>query len=309
MPEALAEVATAVALGARDRQEDAVLVQFDQGADSGFAVLSDGMGGHDDGDLASRVIVSEVFRAMSLTGRTAPRDHLALRSRLRQAILSANRSLRDAVDAGAGQDGMGGTVIATVLRDAQLSWISIGDSALYLFRNGALTRLNEVHSLAPQIDLMLRRGEIDAETARSHPQRSCLTSALIGAAINRIDSPEEPLALEPGDIVLMASDGLETLREEVLVHLLELHRDAPGPVIAHALLQAVESCAAPEQDNTALIVLKPRIAVPTPENATDPDEETDETALVPQRRSAPRFGGLSALCHAIIAQFSRGTAL
>ncbi|WP_425100123.1 PP2C family protein-serine/threonine phosphatase [Tropicibacter sp. S64] len=303
MADVPADVATAIALGRRDRQEDAVLAQFADGAETGFAVLSDGMGGHDDGDLASRVIVSEVFRAMSLTGREAAPDQLTLRSRLRQAILAANRSLRDAVEAGTGQEGMGGTVVAAFVQEDRLSWISIGDSALYLYRDGTLTRLNEIHSLAPQIDLMLSRGEIDAETARAHPQRSCLTSALVGGAINRIDCPEAALDLEPGDVVLLASDGLEALRPEALRDLLERHRAAPSQAIARALMQAVERHDAPEQDNTALIVIKPRIVHAEP--ATSPVALRAATPA----GAASMFAGLSGLCHAIIAQLTRGSAL
>ncbi|MFW2543889.1 PP2C family protein-serine/threonine phosphatase [Primorskyibacter sp. 2E107] len=260
MTEPIADVATAIALGQRQRQEDAVIANFANGADSGFAVLSDGMGGHDDGDLAARIIVSEVFGAFNIASRTASKDQATLRERLRQAILIANQSLRDQVDAGVGQEGMGGTVITAFIRDDTMSWISIGDSALYLFREDQLQRLNEVHSLAPQIDLLLEQGAIDEETARNHPQRSCLTSALVGAAINLIDCPADPLPLLPGDIIVMASDGLEVLREHRIREILSHHRHASSQQIARALMEAVAEADSPEQDNTSVIVIKPAFA-------------------------------------------------
>ncbi|MDU8913555.1 PP2C family protein-serine/threonine phosphatase [Aestuariicoccus sp. MJ-SS9] len=258
--ETTADVATAVALGRRDRQEDAVAAQFTEGADTGFAILSDGMGGHDDGDLAARIIVSEVFGAISLSDCDGPPEPSGLRDRLRRAVESANCALRDGVVAGLGQEGMGGTVVTAIVQDDALSWISVGDSALYLYRDGQLRRLNEIHSLAPQIDLMAARGEIDAETARDHPQRSCLTSALVGAGINRVDCPEAPLELRIGDIVLLASDGLEVLDEEQIRESVQRHHAAPSKVIARALLRAVEELDAQDQDNVSVIVIKPHVA-------------------------------------------------
>ncbi len=259
MTDTLADVATAAAIGSRSRQEDAVLAQFIDGADTGFAVLSDGMGGHDDGDLAARVIVSEIFGSICLSDRTGCAGPRQLRDRLQRAVLLANQGLRDQIKAGSGNEGMGGTVITTVLRDGALSWISIGDSGLYLFRRNRLTRLNEIHSLAPQIDLMLRHGEIDAETARHHPQRNCLTSALIGAAINRIDCPAEPIELKQDDIILMASDGLEVLEAPQIRDILRRHRKASSQRIGQALLQAVAERNAPDQDNVSIVVIKPQL--------------------------------------------------
>ena len=260
MIEALADVATATAIGRRDRQEDAVFAQFTEGADTGFAVLSDGMGGHDDGDLAARIIVSRIFGSICLSDRTDSADHSRSPGRLRQAVLFANQGLRDQIDVGMGKEGMGGTVITTILREDTLNWISIGDSGLYLFRRNRLSRLNEIHSLAPQIDLMLRHGEIDAETARHHPQRNCLTSALVGAGINRIDCPTQPIELRRGDIILMASDGLDVLEASQIRGILRRNRSASSQQISRALLQAVAESNAPDQDNVSIVVIKPQRA-------------------------------------------------
>ncbi len=295
MAEGAPDVATALALGQRERQEDAILAQFAGGMEGGFAILSDGMGGHDDGDLASRLIVAEMFRALSIAERDGLGDHPNLRPLLRDAILAANQSLRHAVEAGDGQDGMGGTVIAAVFHQDRLSWISIGDSALYLYRDGVLQRLNEVHSLAPQIDMLVQKGEIDAETARRHPQRSCLTSALVGGAINKIDCPEQPLDLRPGDVVVMASDGLEVLTGARLGAMLGRHAHAPASTISQMIMSAVEAEDAPDQDNTSLIVIKPDL----PETAA----ACSETATPGTR------GSLADMCGAFMAQVTRGSAL
>ncbi len=262
MIDTLADVATATAIGRRNRQEDAVLAQFIDGAEAGFAVLSDGMGGHEDGDLAARIIVSRIFGSICLSDRADRADPSRSRDRLRQAVLLANQGLRDQIDAGLGKEGMGGTVITTILHEDTLNWISIGDSGLYLFRRNRLTRLNEIHSLAPQIDLMLRHGEIDEETARHHPQRNCLTSALVGAGINQIDCPVEPVELRRGDIIVMASDGLDVLDASQIRGILRRNRGASSRQITRALLQAVEEANAHDQDNVSIIVIKPQLAGP-----------------------------------------------
>lgn len=258
MSEPVADAATAIATGCRDRQEDAVLASFSGGAETGFAVLSDGMGGHYDGDLAARVIVTEMSGAISLSERQGVAE-TTLRARLLDAVGAANRRLRDQVAAGSGQEGMGGTVITAVVQDEALSWVSVGDSALYLFRDGALSRLNANHSLGPQIDMLVDQGMMDAETARGHPQRGCLTSALVGAAINSIDCPTDPVALQPGDILLMASDGLEVLGHARISDILRRSRKRASQHIACALMEAVAAARDPDQDNVSVVVIKPRV--------------------------------------------------
>ncbi|PWJ19342.1 PP2C family protein-serine/threonine phosphatase [Jannaschia seohaensis] len=267
MSEPRADVATAVALGCRERQEDVVATRFDDDGEYGFAVLSDGMGGHDDGDLAARVIVSSLSGALPLAGLTRPLDQEQARRHLLDGVHAANNSLRARVEDGSGKEGMGGTVVAAILQNERLSWVSVGDSSLYLFRDGALSRLNEDHSLAPQIDLLVERGMMDPETARTHPQRGCLTSALVGARINCIDCPAEPVALAEGDILLMASDGLAALAQGQVRQILADHRDCPSEAIARALLDAVAGAGDPDQDNVSVIVVKPRPSFAAPRAA------------------------------------------
>ena len=70
---------------------------------------------------------------------------------------------------------MGATLIALIFHRDRLHWISVGDSPLWLWRDGTLTRLNEDHSLAPQIDWMVEQGQMAPSRPR-HPDRNCLTS-------------------------------------------------------------------------------------------------------------------------------------
>lgn len=250
------DVASAVCLGARSRQEDALVTAFSQGSEIGFAVLSDGMGGHAAGDLASRIIVTEIFAELTLRSSSPEFDVSEVPGLLRESVSVANRCIRAHIDSDPSTSGMGGTVISTVLVDNQLHWISIGDSPLWLYRNGELTRLNDDHSMAPQIDLMASQGLIDATEAKDHPQRNCLTSALIGEDIPSIDCPDEPFELREGDLVLVASDGLEFMPEDQIASILKRSARKKSDRITTDLIAGVTGINDPQQDNISLVVIK-----------------------------------------------------
>lgn len=227
-----------------------------------MVVLSDGMGGHSDGDIASHMIVSEVLGDLFLAASRpdALRRHGA--EILRRALVSANDGLRAGVSQGAGQEGMGGTLVCGLFLDATLRWLSVGDSPLYLLRDGRLTRLNADHSLAPHIDLLAEQGAIDFETARDHPQRGVLTSALTGGTLEKVDCPDDSLQLEAGDIVLFASDGIASLTADEIEATLHRHRNRPPQFIADRLIAAVADCDEPGQDNVAVSVVTARAPAP-----------------------------------------------
>ena len=172
-----------------------------------------------------------------------------------------------------GSLGMGATVVALVFDSRRLWWISVGNSPLYLYRDGVLRQLNEDHSLAPQIDYLVANGMMDPETGRNHPDRHCLTSVLIGREIDRIDCVEAPFPLQAGDVVIVASDGLQALSEtEIAEHLAGLI-DAPAERIATTLMDAVEACGDPDLDNVSLSVIRP-LGLTAPVDAAAPGRGT-----------------------------------
>ncbi len=250
------DAASALSRGARTRQEDTIATSFAQGADFGFAVLSDGMGGHAAGDVASRIIVGEIFAELTMRIAGPGYSETDIPKLLHKAANVANHCIRARVDAVPESAGMGGTVIVVVVLAERLYWLSVGDSPLFLFRDGRLTRLNDDHSLAPQIDLMVKEGQIDPEMGRTHPQRNCLTSALFGEAIAAIDCPDRPFLLQDGDLVLAASDGLQFLPDEKIEAVLSRAKGKHSASIANALMSGVTALDDPEQDNISVVVLK-----------------------------------------------------
>ncbi len=250
------DCATALSLGARDRQEDCLVADFAIGAPIGIAVLADGMGGHHGGEVASALIVSDVFSQLKKWQGPLSKKPGKLPERLRETVELANEALLQTMRTKPDLRGMGATVVACVVVSGSLYWVSVGDSLLYLYRDGKLKRLNQDHSMAPRIDAMVAAGQLAHDEGVNHPDRNSLTSAITGKAIPQVDCPNVPFAIDESDVVIMASDGLQTLSEEELVAVIEEQRNASGPQIAEALIKAVESREEPKQDNTSVAVLK-----------------------------------------------------
>lgn len=253
------EAATALGLGRRERQEDAVLCDVPRGGAAGIVVLADGLGGHTGGEVASRLAVSTALR--ELAGHRDAEGALAgdIPALLRVAAEAANHAVLAQAEQAPEVAGMGTTLLVAVVQAGALWWISVGDSPLFVLREGRLRQLNETHALATHLDLLVEVGEMAPEEAAAHPARSCLTSALGADPIERIDCPDGPFALRPGDVVMAASDGLLTLAPE------EIGAIAGGAGmrsadLAGGLLDAVMRAGVREQDNVSLAVLRAEAA-------------------------------------------------
>ena len=181
------DVASVLNPGRRAQQEDALAADFPHGGDMSFAVLSDGMGGHAAGEIASKIVVTEVFSELKFQSSDPAAMEENMGEILRAAAVAANECVQAHTQSDPGTAGMGATLLAPIITKRGLWWISVGDSPLYLFRDGSLTQLNEDHSLAPQIDQMAEEGLIEVDVAQNHPDRNCLTSVLIGETIEKID--------------------------------------------------------------------------------------------------------------------------
>lgn len=284
------DAATALSQGRRERQEDAVAADFPAGTGTGFAVLADGMGGHAAGDIASRIVVTEVFSELKLQAGDPAALEQAIGEVLQQAADGADACLGEYASRQPQARGMGATLLAPVLFCDRLYWISAGDSPLYLFRESRLIRLNADHSMASELDGLVAEGRMDAAEAASHPDRHCVTSVLTGAGIPRIDCRSVPVRLQAGDIVLAASDGLQFLPEAEIAAVLAAERLSPSARIGAVLMQRLEALDAPEQDNAALCVIKPfdpraagQSAAPAPAQGPAPAQPA-----APPQTPAPR---------------------
>ena len=244
-----ADIAWGQIRGRRESQQDrAACTSWPN--DYHLLLLADGIGGHAAGDTASALAV-ESFRAAFIGA-----DGLEPRRRLLRALHAANAALAERIRAEPPLAGMGATLLAAALDGGSLRWVSVGDSPLWLFRGGGMRRLNENHSMAAVLDRRAAAGEIAAEEAARSPERSRLLEALLGAELELIDAPAEALPLQPGDTVMLASDGVETCSPEELRAVVAGGASSPADALVNALLQAVAKHDRPAQDNATAIVFK-----------------------------------------------------
>ncbi|MEM7490222.1 MAG: protein phosphatase 2C domain-containing protein [Pseudomonadota bacterium] len=284
-PEPRYDVASGLSQGQRPYQEDTLITDFSIGVDCGFVVLADGMGGHEAGDVASKILVTEVFGELKFRAPGFPDDEAAIPAALDSAVQSGNESLRTYADAHPKLRGMGATLVSLVLVENRLFWMSVGDSPLYLLRDGTLERLNEDHSLAPEIDLMVRRGLLTEEAGRDHPDRNSLTSVVMGREIAKRDCPSQAFELRTDDVLIAASDGLDFLGPDGITEVAKRHRDRPSAEIVRHLLDAIEELDDPDQDNVSISVLKLNYVDAVAARA--PLEEMATTLVEPIEKVAP----------------------
>lgn len=165
-------------------------------------VLADGMGGTTKGDAASIMAVEGMIRNY----REILQDSIP--EALNSAITKTNDEIFQRGLADRRFWKMGTTCLAAVLKEGELYFISVGDSHLYLLREGRLTRLNEEHSVGVEMDRRAKAGLISEQEAIAHPGRDKLVSSLGEKAINKVDVARTPLKLAPGDKLILCSDGL-----------------------------------------------------------------------------------------------------
>ena len=217
-----------------------------------LTVLADGMGGENAGDVASRVAVREFihFCYQHFSSDTASIPQL-----LKEATLFANQRLAELIQENPELAGMGTTLLATVSTNKHLYWVSVGDSPLFHYRDKRLTKLNADHSMMPLLIKEVERGNLSPDDLGTHPDRNVLRSALTGDPIELIDCPAEGLELSGGDLLIVASDGLDTLSEEEIRERMERHHTLPADGIVDKLPVAVVKAQKPRQDNTSINVI------------------------------------------------------
>ena len=178
------------------------------------------MGGHNSGEVASDVAASTIvdFARKMLGGRRSMvpeggSPELSARGRqLEYFVKTANTMIYEKGRAFPKDAGMGTTVVAALLDAKSMTVAHVGDSRLYLWRRGELAQLTADHSLVGE---MVRCGQMSPEDAARSPQQNILTRALGAEGDVAVDVAEHPLL--PGDLVLLATDGLSKMLDDAEV--------------------------------------------------------------------------------------------
>jgi protein phosphatase len=219
----------------RSHNEDSIATD----AENGLVVLADGMGGYNAGEVASgmatTVIVAEMRQILATTqpNQIDPRTNQTIAARLvREQVLRANSSIYQAAQNQPQYAGMGTTLVVSLFYDNRVLVAHLGDSRLYLLRDGAFRQLTRDHSLLQeQID----SGLLSAEQAKNAQHKNLVTKAL------GIDPSVEPEIHEyqtrPGDLYLVCSDGLCDMVED---HEISMALQALGGNLKLAAQQLVQ---------------------------------------------------------------------
>lgn len=183
-------------------------------AHAGFlAVVCDGMGGMQHGDLASRCAVQTI-----LSEYRAKTEDESIPDALERSTRAANAAVCQLSRSMGTSEGLGTTLVAVVLQETNLYWISVGDSNAYLCRHGSMMLLTQPHVFSNLLDLAVTRGSISRDDADRHPERDSLTSFVGIESLEEIDRNTQPFPLAEGDTILITSDGVfKTLSDEEMM--------------------------------------------------------------------------------------------
>jgi protein phosphatase len=236
----------------RSSNQDALLVDSSQR----LFVIADGMGGHEDGDVASRIVVEsirEFFADTSLDdektwpfGYDVKLSHAA--NRLKTAVLVANGRIAAHIDANGSSRGMGATLAAVQIEGERAVFANVGDCRAYLLDGKTLRQITQDHSWVAE---QVQAGFISAETAKAHPWRHMVTRAVQGDPDLHVDVIE--MDLPKNGQILLCSDGLYggVSDEDIAARLVE--SESTLEAVCSSLIQTANDRGAP--DNVSVIVV------------------------------------------------------
>jgi PPM family protein phosphatase len=237
----------------RTQNEDAIAINPARG----LAVLADGMGGYNAGEVASRIAVDvmqqtlepQLERFQAQAADLVLRRDRQLQQLMAEAVQNANAAILAAARKEPSYEGMGTTLVATLVHHGRILVAHVGDSRAYRWRHGQLIQLTRDHSLLQeQIDA----GLITEEAARLSANRNLVTRAVGVAADVDIEIHEH--GTEAGDIYLLCSDGLsDMVADSEIAGILASHRGALDAACA-ALVQTANQNGG--RDNISVITMK-----------------------------------------------------
>lgn len=242
----------------RDHNEDAVFANPARG----FAILADGMGGYNAGEVASgmaTMVMSAELEAAFAAGRPGELDSADAQSFAQRCLLdtvaAANSAIYTAAESQAQYAGMGTTLVTALFHDNRVTVAHIGDSRLYRLRDDELSVITRDHSLLQE---QLDSGLITADEARFSQNKNLVTRALGVDPIVEAEINEYPVL--PGDIYLLCSDGLNDMVEDDEIALALQTLSANLELAATQLIQMANDNGG--RDNVSVILVKVLRAFP-----------------------------------------------
>ena len=244
------EYATSSHIGTREYQQDSTAAGQGRG-DVLFGVVCDGMGGLEDGELASRTAAETFVQALVIMDPDCDIPGYLT------ALTHQVNALVYALPSQTGVSGASGTtLVAAVMTGNSLYWVSVGDSRIYIIREQEIACVTRDHAYSMELDELVRSGRLSPEDAATDPHRDALISFLGMERLELLECNRNPFVLEAGDIVLLCSDGLyRSLDETDILEVVERHRDNLEECARVLPIYAFDR-AQGSQDNTSVILLR-----------------------------------------------------
>ncbi|MDQ1913184.1 Stp1/IreP family PP2C-type Ser/Thr phosphatase [Paenibacillus sp. GD4] len=235
--------------------EDRAVVQDELNGLS-LAIVADGMGGHQAGDIASQMAVELIqFQLQTLHREMSIEERKQL---VKSAVEIANEKIFEFASRRENYHGMGTTVVVVLADEQHVVVAHIGDSRAYRVHKGQMEQLTEDHSL---VNELVKSGQITREEAFHHPRRNVLTRALGTEPTIEVDVRD--IAWEQGDVLLLCSDGLSSLVDQ---EKLTVHITGEGSLEEKVVRLISEALNAGGDDNVTVVLM---------ESARDSDSAND----------------------------------
>lgn len=229
-------------IGKRNSQQDSIGVS----KDGSFAVLADGMGGMNAGEVISGLVVKNFLNIVADFGPGI--DIAALLQAVYWTNITTNYELTQKKFSQCGT-----TMVCSLVKNRKLLWASVGDSRIYLFRKGGLIQLNREHNLLHKQLLYATQGKLSFGTIGPKEDLDNLTSFFGMGNLAEVDFSVEPIELLDDDIVLLMSDGVYRYLTEQEISL-ELQMSKDPQIACNRILQKIIAKNHPYQDNASLVI-------------------------------------------------------
>ena len=221
------------------------IVNLDRNA--ALCIVCDGMGGAKSGNVASQ-LTAEVFAEEVKRTWTSDMDQSQIDQMLQSAVKLANFTVYDQAQQFEDFSGMGTTLVAALIKDEEITVVNVGDSRAYGINSHGIRRLTVDHSL---VEVMVQRGELTAEEAKSYPGKNYITRAI--GTESMVECDLFHMDMERGDSLLLCSDGLSNIIDDQEI-LFEVVHGMNNELCCQRLLDIAKNRGAP--DNVTCVMVQ-----------------------------------------------------
>lgn len=235
-------------IGTRQYQQDALYLS-EARKHFIYGILCDGMGGMEQGDRVSNEVVTYIASRMETI-----KEDTNIPSFYEQELSNINQLVRKENEIRMANAGT--TFTSVVILHNRLYWAAVGDSRIYLIREDEIVQITRDHNYAMRLKEQVIKGEITEEEAMQDPQREALISYIGAPVLEVVDISQGPFLMNPGDSVLLCSDGLtKSLTDEKILALVRGYEDDPREAV-HQLIHTAFDTGDGSKDNTSVILIR-----------------------------------------------------